>query len=229
MGSNTFQKVLNKTKYQVEMMRRHIDHMICLEDAGEPDAAYVKALVLADLAERTTLLIRSLPVYTGNPGAASAVDIVIQSSIPLSIGYTREGWFSVRLPMLLPKKETGSAEYIRTILYSALRRFFQGKPPVRYQDCVLIYRHIYTKDRPERKKRDHDNIEVNMVSDTIALYVMPDDGPQVCSHYYCTAAGSEERTEVYVVPKSDFPQWLQAEKTMPEQGVMLYEARSKPM
>lgn len=62
-----------------------------------------------------------------------------------------------------------------------------------------------------------------MVSDIIALYVMDDDAPSLCRHYYCSAAGSEERTEVYVVPTCDFPNWLITEKVIPDEGVMLYE------
>ena len=106
-----------------------------------------------------------------------------------------------------------------------MHRFFRGKDPVRYNKCVLIYRHVYSRDRPERQWRDHDNIEINLVTDIVALYVMPDDGPKVCCHYYCSAAGSEERTEVYVVSREDFHAWLETEKTMPEEGVTLYENR----
>ena len=73
--------------------------------------------------------------------------------------------------------------------------------------------------------RDHDNIEINMVSDIVAMYVMPDDGPAVCAHYYCSAAAEQERTEVYVVPKSDFPAWLSGEAAMPDGGVKLYEIK----
>lgn len=36
-------------------------------------------------------------------------------------------------------------------------------------------------------------------------------------------AASEDRTEVYVVPKHDFPMWFVKEKAMPDKGVMLYE------
>lgn len=95
--------------------------------------------------------------------------------------------------------------------------FSQNRPPVRYRDCVLAYRHIYSRDRPERQKRDHDNIETNMVSDIVALYVMPDDGPDICSHYSCGAEGVEERTEVYVILKKEFPDWLLKEPNMPEE------------
>ena len=106
-----------------------------------------------------------------------------------------------------------------------MMNFFMNKRPVRIDDCVLIYRHVYDKARPERRKRDHDNIEINIVSDIVALFVMPDDGPSVCSHYYCSAEGSNERTEVYVIPKPDFPVWLAIEKTMPDEGVKLFETR----
>lgn len=81
-------------------------------------------------------------------------------------------------------------------LYPVMRRFFQAQPPVRY--------------------RDHDNIEVNMVSDIVALYVMPDDSPKVCAHYYCSTSGADDRTEVYVVPKEEFPLWLVTERAMPD-------------
>ena len=56
--------------------------------------------------------------------------------------------------------------------------------------------------------RDHDNIEMNMVSDIVAMYLMPDDAPTVCSHYECSVKGEDDRTEVYVIPKIDFAVWL---------------------
>lgn len=152
------------------------------------------------------------------------VETITAANVPVEIGFTAEGWFSVRIPLLLPKKERGSAEYVRSILLPALRTFFADRPPVRFDDCVLIYRHVYAEDRPERQRRDHDNIEINMVSDCIALYVMTDDAPGLCSHYYCSAAAAAERTEVYVVPQREFTAWLEAEKTMPDEGVKLHDS-----
>ena len=153
------------------------------------------------------------------------MEAILKQEIPVKIGYTKEGWFSVRIPMLLPKKSKGSTDYIRSFLYPAMRDFFVEKSPVRYREAVLIYRHVYDRRRPERQMRDHDNIEINMVSDIVAMYVMPDDGPAVCAHYYCSAAAEQERTEVYVVPKGDFPTWLSGEAAMPDGGVELYEIK----
>lgn len=222
---NTFLKTLDKAERRISRMREHIRAIRWLYENGDMEEAYEQAMKLEEQSERTVLLTRSLPVYTGNPIAAADVENLMALSIPVDVGFTAENWFSVRIPLLLPKKVEGSADYIRSLLYPAMREFFMKQAAVRYRDCVLIYRHVYDRSRPQRQKRDHDNIEVNMASDIIAMYVMPDDGPEVCSHYYCSAAGSEDRTEIYVVPRADFPMWLITEKAMPEEGVKLYEER----
>lgn len=98
--------------------------------------------------------------------------------------------------------------------------------PASYSDCVLIYRHVYDSARPERAWRDHDNIEQNMVTDIIALYLLPDDAPARCAHFYCSAAGPADRTEVYVVPREQFPTWIYAAFHDRLKEVPLYENRT---
>ena len=222
--TNSFVRVLDKIEWSADKLQNQLAATRKFYHAHDMKQAYDQAIRLEETSERLVLLTRVLPAYTGCPQAAMEVENVIRLCIPVEIGFTKEGWFSLRIPALLPKKESGSADYIRSFLYPAMRDFFLCRPPVRYQNCVLIYRHVYRKDRPERQKRDHDNIETNMVSDIVALYVMPDDGPDICSHYSCSAVGLEERTEVYVVPKEAFPVWLMEEPKMPEEGVMLYES-----
>ena len=222
---NTFQKALDKIDAKIQELHEQAFSVRRSYQDGNIKQAYESALRLEEVSEKTVLLTRALPAYTGNPKARLETENLIKLSIPIEIGFTEEGWFSLRIPALLPKKDAGSADYIRSSLYLAMREFFLDSQPVRYNDCVLIYRHIYARDRPERKKRDHDNIEVNMVSDIVAMYVLPDDGPSVCSHYYCSAQGQSDRTEVYVVPQCEFTGWLENEKQMPEQGVKLYEKR----
>lgn len=186
------------------------------------------ALQNAVIAERIAVRFRALPTLYGSLAVKKEVARILAEENPVKIGYTQEGWFSVRLPRLLPRKERekkgeiGSNEYLRGILPPALNRFFKDNLPTRFDDCVIIFRHIYDKEHPERKKRDHDNIEVNFVIDAIANHVMRDDGALECRHYYCSAAGTEERTEVYVVPESDFLEWYQAEKYFPDEGVKLH-------
>ena len=221
----TYIKTLALVETKLQRMKEQADAVRWFYDNGNIEESYKRALKLEELSEQMVLLTRVLPAYTGAVKAQAEVDAIISETIPVEIGFTAEGWFSIRIPALLPKKATGSPDYIRSYLYPAMRKFFEGKPPIRFKDCVLAYRHVYDRTRPERAMRDHDNIETNMVTDIVAMYVLPDDGPGVCSHYYCSAAGSEDRTEVYVIPKHDFPMWMVEEKTLPDKGVQLYEVR----
>lgn len=218
-----FLEVLGQAEAKLKQMSQQMENIRWMAENGRYEAALEHALRLEYNSERLTLLTRALPGYTGNPLAKAHVDKAIEEAVPVEIGYTEEGWFSLRLPLLLPKKESGSADYIRGCLYPAMRRFFKDKQPVHYPDCVLIFRHVYSRDRPERQRRDHDNLEVNIVSDIVALYTMPDDSPGVCNHFYCSAAAEQERTEIYVVPKDDFQKWLAVEKSMPDEGMVLSE------
>ena len=196
----TYMKTLGKVEAKLSRMKEQAAAVRWFYENGNLPESYNRALRLEELSEQAVLLTRVLPAYTGAAGATIQTDTIISDTIPVE-------------------------DYIRSYLYPAMRKFFEGKPPVRFRDCVLAYRHVYDRSRPERAMRDHDNIETNMVTDILALYVLPDDHPAVCSHYYCSAAGSEDRTEVYVIPKHDFPMWMVEEKTLPDKGVKLYEVR----
>ena len=176
------------------------------------------------LAEKLTICYRQLPSYTGSPNSRLTVEQNMAEAISVEIGFTQEGWFVLRIPRLLPRKERGkgSADYIRGFLYPAMQRFFQTEIPVRFDNCVIIYRHIYDRNEPARRQRDHDNIEVNFVTDTVALFVMTDDAPLRCQHHYCSAPGTQERTDGYGVPESDFTSWYEAAKHFPDEGVTLH-------
>lgn len=218
-----FTQTLDRIEQLLVSMTKRVEKIRQLSEAGMYQACQVQLLRLEESAERLALLTRALPCYTGARSAPEDVLQIIKDVIPVKIGFTEEGWFCLQIPRLLPRKESGSVNYLRGFLLPAMEEFFCNKPLIRYPKCVLIYRHVYVKDYPERQYRDHDNIEINLVSDTVALYTMPDDNPLVCNHFYCSAAGDSERTEVYVVPQESFAQWLRREKNMPDEGVVLFE------
>lgn len=187
---------------------------------GHPQEAYEMALENERDAERLVLAYRDLPICTGRPTAQADVQAIMEEEIPLSMGFTQEGWFYLHIPELLPLKEKGkgSVKYIRSYLYPALDRFFRQGCTKCFDRCVIIYRHIYDRRRPEKACRDHDNIEVNFVTDALALYVMKDDAPLRCQHHYCSAEGDRNYTQVYVVPEHDFLMWYQMFHTPSEEG-----------
>ena len=93
------------------------------------------------------------------------------------------------------------------------------------KQAVLVYRHVYEESHPEKQMRDHDNIEINQVSDCIALWAMEDDSPTYCEHFYMSARGDKSRTEVYVIPHDEFGEFVKIKDSMPKEGVKLYEFR----
>jgi len=227
MSKNNFLITIENVNRMLEKAKEKAETIQILCEKGDIYEAYDESFNLEALAEKLVLNTRMLPAYTGNPRATQKVTSIMKQEIPVKIGYTEEGWFSIRLPLLLPKKGKGSTDYVKDILYPAMSEYFKNHTDIRkrYSGAVLIFRHVYTENRPERLKRDHDNIEVNTVSDIVALYVLIDDAPAYCSHFYCSAVGNEERTEVYVVPREELAFWLERENKMPNEGVLLYERK----
>lgn len=189
----------------------------------ELDEANKYAMKLEDTAERLVLTARELPVCTWKVGAKEEVENQYSDILKIKIGFTQTGFFAVILPFLLPKKESGSAIYVKQNLYTALSKFFKDKPYLKMKDVFIVYRHVYDELRPERRERDHDNIEINTTTDAISTFILEDDSAKICNHCYMSAVGNEERTEVYIVPKAKIKDWFDFEKTIPKEGVMLYE------
>ena len=206
----------NMTPFEREIQRaaRHIRlAVISLADVKNAysrhdlQEAYRAAFAFSLCMEKLALLARSMPALTGRKDARRDMERHILSAMPIALGYTDEGWFCADIPALLPKKEHGGAEYIRGSLYLALRDFFRDREQPRFTDCVLVVCHQYRRDRPERRLRDHDNIELNAVVDALALYVLRDDAPLACQHHYCSMTGERDATLVYVLSADDFPEW----------------------
>ena len=178
------------------------------------ETALKLSVTAAKLSEGVALKTRALPAHTGHPQAERMVQEAISESVPVEISLTEEGWFYLRMPILLPRKEKSPRTYLRGFLYPALAAFARERPPIRYRDCVMIFRHTYDRNRPEREYRDHDNIELNTVVDAVAMFFLVDDTPFECRHYYCSIVGNEESTEVFIVPRNAFGVWLTQEKNI---------------
>jgi hypothetical protein len=220
---SNFERCLTNAKQRADKVCAALDKITIHLRRKDIECAYTAGFEAAYQSEKLTSICRELPAYTGHPTARVMIEQSLLNNFPVELGFTHEGWFCMRIPILLPKKGKGSAEYISAPLYPAMKRFWHGKPPIRYPHNVLIFRHVYSRERPERQYRDHDNIELNKVLDVVALYVMTDDLPMRCRHYYCSALGCFERTEVYVVPRNEFGLWLNQEDSIPDEGVKLFE------
>lgn len=101
---NSFIHLLDKIETQDRRLGMTIRNLRCLTGGKSMELAYAMALKLAEESEKLTLLTRALPAYTGNPRALQDVDAVAAESVPIEAGFTIEGWFCIRLPLLLPKR-----------------------------------------------------------------------------------------------------------------------------
>lgn len=158
-------------------------------------------------------ILKNLIVESGRPNASMVVDKIVRDVSTVEIGFNEKGWFRLKMGSLPAKEIASNANYIRDVLYAHLADYHK-KVGIhrRFHQCVIIFNHIYRFDVPEKQYRDHDNIELNMVIDAIALYVMEDDGAGRCQHFYYSSPGEENATEVYVVPTEEFLDFLQMVK-----------------
>ena len=183
-------------------------------ESRDLETALELSVTAAKISEGVALKTRALPAHTCHPRAERAAQEAISESVPVEIRLTEEGWFYLCMPILLPRKEKSPRNYLRGFLYPALASFAWERLPIRYRDCVMIFRHTYDRNRPEREYRDHDNIELNTVVDAVAMFFLVDDTPFECRHYYCSVVGEEESTEVFIVPRNEFGAWLSQEKNI---------------
>lgn len=221
---SSFENVLRKARRKLQRVVNEMEQTEKAFATSSMEDTYRCAFSLAAEAEGLTLLARDLPAHTGHPGAPFDLNDMLLDVCDVQVGYTKNGWFSIQLPALLPRKERGSADYIRTMLYPHLHRFFLINAPLYLDRCVVAFRHVYDDRRPEREYRDHDNIEVNMVVDLLSMYTMKDDSAMRCRHFYCSAAGDGDRTEVYVVPHRQLSEWLSFEEKCGKKAIMLQYA-----
>ncbi len=113
MKKNKFLQTLDSTEEYLYSSMKIVKSIRELYEKNDRTEAFRQTFMLQPIVENLTLLARALPTYTSHPNSIQIVERVTKESIPVDIGYTAEGWFCVRLPMLLPKKNEGSAEYIR--------------------------------------------------------------------------------------------------------------------
>lgn len=207
--ANQFFNDISKLKIYNEKLNKSLCKIEEYIADGEVSKAYSESYLMEALAEKFTNLARLTPIATGNRTAIDKVTDNIISVNNIKVGYTERGWFEIKIPALLPRKEKGNASYIRASVERALNSYFSSNRHDKFSSAsVLIFEHIYALSRQGRAYRDHDNIEINVITDLLALYCMIDDSPMLCKHYYTSKIGESDFTNVYIVPISDFPLWL---------------------
>ena len=155
MELTIWEKALDDAIRSAEMLVRKLKALKTLSGAEEKLAGSTSA---AKLSEGVTLRVRSLPGHTGHPMAQEFLRSAIREAVPVELGFTEQGWFCLRMPMLLPRKEKSSRSYLRGFLYPALEKFTADLDPIRYPNCVMIFRQ-YKAEQMAQLQQEKEELE----------------------------------------------------------------------
>ena len=210
--SNTSSDNISEIKKNISRLDDLLKYADLLITSGKIKEGNQELLEAEKLSEKIVNATRLLPNAYGldTPDLQEELknNIICENDIVLT--YLEEDVFYAKLPFLLPKKNGGNPIYVRSSLQVALEDFFSEDRPVKIDEpATIIFRHNYSFDTPEKEYRDHDNIEINVVVDLLALYILIDDAPLRLRHYYLSVPSDENVTEIYVLPNRKFLQYAE--------------------
>ncbi|GHU78932.1 hypothetical protein FACS1894191_0610 [Clostridia bacterium] len=207
MNKNVIQRRFFYLQGQLEQISDFLNRAKNMEFAGSYTDYQDMTREAVRLMEKTTCGMRELilnSTYIKKPEVMNEIAEIHGITIEYA-----DGWYKIVMPALLPhKRPNQSCAYILDPLRHAIRKFEREQYILRLRECVICFRHIYSKELPERAWRDHDNIEVKKVLDVIADKLIVDDTGHWCSNFQTSASGENSATEIYVMPSEKLPEWL---------------------
>ena len=159
--------------------------------------------------EKASIRLREYAAATLPPEQASPNIIVSDPSITISVDVSHEGYLSLHLPVMLPKRnDEDRSRYLAGLLRVAIREKFRDQLPPKFGACVLIYEHIYDLSRC-RRFIDHDNMELKHCQDVLEASFLINDTSALCSAFQCSHRGERDSTRIWILTPEQFPEWLE--------------------
>ena len=163
--------------------------------------------------EKASILLREFAAATLPPEQTDPKVIFADTKITVSVEITQEGYLSLLLPVVLPKRSDGDrSRYLARLLRDAIRCQYARELPPKFGVCVLVYEHSYDQSRV-RRFIDHDNMELKHCQDVLEAAFLVNDTSSLCSAFQCSHHGEHDSTRVWILTPDQFTEWL---KTHPE-------------
>lgn len=201
-------------KKKLDKMVKMFENIKMYSDSGAPNTMREEDRKLIKAAQDFAMYTRHMPANTGDPDWWRNKREIMKEAFDIKVELTPENWVKITLPTLPVSESKLSPWFIREPLDIALEDFFlpyqreHNGYVFRIQYSVIIFKHRYDRLTPECHMRDLDNIEVKGVLDSIAMFTMPDDDAKHCHIFSCMELADHAFTEVFVVPQSEFSQWI---------------------
>lgn len=158
--------------------------------------------------ERASIRLREFAAATLLPEQTSLNISFADEKIAISIEPTREGYLSLYLPVILPKRsDEDRSRYLAGLLQEAIHRKYSHQLPPKFGVCVLVYEHIYDLSR-SRRFIDHDNMELKHCQDVLEAAFLVNDTSALCSAFQCSHCGDRDGTRIWILTPEEFPEWL---------------------
>lgn len=115
----------------------------------------------------------------------------------------------ITLPGLMPKRnKRTNTTFLTDPLHASLETYAKANTLPHFTECVVCFSHIFDRNLSARRVRDYDNLECKQLLDTVAGFVMTDDGGLFCDAYHTTELGDKDCTILTIMEKSAFSNWL---------------------
>lgn len=159
--------------------------------------------------EKASIRLREFAAATLPPEQTSTNLIFSDANITISVEITPEGYLSLRLPVMLPKRsDEDRSRYLAGVLREAIREKSQDRLPPKFGSCVLVYEHIYDLSR-NRRFIDHDNFELKHCQDVLEAAFLINDTSALCSAFQCSHRGAQDSTRIWILTPEQFLEWLE--------------------
>ena len=200
---NRIKSNLNDT----EKLKHYLVSLQNVDLATNPNAYNELSTNAAYQAERITERLRRIIYTTTNIPKAEYLHNAAEH-LSISVDRTQDGIVEIILPCLIPKRSKNSTNFIIDPLHVKLSEFTLENNLGKFRECVVCFINVYDKDLPERRVRDHDNIEMKSILDTINAYLLVDDGGLLCEFFCSSKLGDSDYTQIFIMHKDMFPKWV---------------------
>lgn len=126
-----------------------------------------------------------------------------------------DGILEVTAPVLVPHRKESYTDYLYKPLHTAFwqwcrKRREENKEVPEFQKCTVCFLHLYDRELPLGRVRDHDNMEEKHVLDVVSNFFLVSDGGLHADTYHLTRMAERDATKIYVMDAGKFPLWVSA-------------------
>lgn len=121
----------------------------------------------------------------------------------------------VTAPVLVPHRRGSYTDYLYKPLHIAFqhwcrKRREENQEIPEFDKCTVCFLHLYDRELPLGRVRDHDNVEEKHVLDVISNFFLVSDGGMHVDTYHITRLAKQDATRIFLMDVEKFPQWVSA-------------------